>query len=87
MSPDYPLLFTGGVWALVRSARDHQFPMRCCTELRGGDAPVSRLDAADCDSILQHFTDAVRSRVRGSQPQALLAHMHEFLLTKKNSPA
>jgi regulator of sirC expression with transglutaminase-like and TPR domain len=37
------------------------------------------IDPIAVDSTLQDFTDVIRSRVRGSQPQALLAHLHEFL--------
>ena len=37
------------------------------------------LDPAAVDSTIQQMADAVRSRVRGSQPQALLAHLHEYL--------
>ncbi len=31
------------------------------------------------DAQLQEFADAVRSRVRGTQPQAILAHLHDVL--------
>lgn len=31
------------------------------------------------DSTIQGYADIIRARVRGSQPQALLAHLHEFL--------
>jgi regulator of sirC expression with transglutaminase-like and TPR domain len=37
------------------------------------------VDPAAVDSALQGYADVVRSRVRGNQPQALLAHLHEFL--------
>lgn len=37
------------------------------------------VDVADIDAQLQHFTDTVRSRVRGPQTQALLAHLHDYL--------
>ena len=37
------------------------------------------VDPAAVDSALQGYADVVRSRVHGSQPQALLAHLHEFL--------
>src|SRR3954464_11615726 len=36
-------------------------------------------DPAKVDKTLQGYADDVRSRVRGSQPQAILAHMHDFL--------
>jgi len=37
------------------------------------------VDAAAVDATLQSYADAIRSRVRGRQSQALLAHLHEFL--------
>lgn len=37
------------------------------------------LDPAQVDGTLQRYADTVRSRVRGSQPQALLAHLHDVL--------
>ncbi|HEY7115037.1 MAG TPA: transglutaminase-like domain-containing protein [Tepidisphaeraceae bacterium] len=36
-------------------------------------------DTAKVDSTIQGYVDAIRSRVRGRQAQALLAHMHEYL--------
>ena len=40
-------------------------------------------DPQAVDRQLQAFADIVRSRVRGSQPQALLAHLHEFLFDEQ----
>jgi regulator of sirC expression with transglutaminase-like and TPR domain len=37
------------------------------------------IDVTYVDRILQSYADTVRSRVRGSQEQAILAHLHEFL--------
>jgi regulator of sirC expression with transglutaminase-like and TPR domain len=37
------------------------------------------IDIAHVDATLQGYADTVRSRVRGSQPQALLAHLHDVL--------
>jgi len=37
------------------------------------------LDPSMTDATLQSYADTIRSRVRGAQPQALLAHLHEFL--------
>jgi len=37
------------------------------------------VDPAGVDGTIQQYADTVRSRVRGSQPQALLAHLHEHL--------
>jgi regulator of sirC expression with transglutaminase-like and TPR domain len=36
-------------------------------------------DPAEVDATIQTYADTVRARVRGSQPQALVAHLHEFL--------
>jgi regulator of sirC expression with transglutaminase-like and TPR domain len=37
------------------------------------------MDPSQADATLQSYADTIRSRVRGSQPQALLAHMHDYL--------
>src|SRR5947209_19258325 len=37
------------------------------------------VDPAAADATIQQYADAVRSRVRGRQPQALLAHLHDYL--------
>ena len=44
---------------------------------------MENVDAAEVDSTLQSFADTVRSRVRGEQTQALLAHLHEFLFEEQ----
>lgn len=41
------------------------------------------VDVAQVDASLQKYADTIRSRVRGSQPQALLAHMHEMLFDEE----
>lgn len=41
------------------------------------------VDPGAIDAQLQRYADAVRSRVRGSQPQALLAHLHELLFEEE----
>src|SRR5260370_42285129 len=41
------------------------------------------LEAGAVDGLLQHYADTIRCRVRGSQPQALLAHMHELLFDEQ----
>jgi regulator of sirC expression with transglutaminase-like and TPR domain len=40
---------------------------------------IDDADPAAVESTLQKYADTVRSRVRGRQTQALLAHLHEFL--------
>jgi len=42
------------------------------------------VDIAAVDAQLQSYADTIRNRVRGSQPQALLAHMHELLFEEEN---
>jgi len=37
------------------------------------------VDPAAVDATLQYYADTVRSRVRGCQTQALMAHLHEYL--------
>jgi regulator of sirC expression with transglutaminase-like and TPR domain len=41
-------------------------------------------DAAEVDATIQGYADTVRARVRGGQPQALLAHLHAFLFEEMN---
>src|SRR5438105_11705921 len=40
---------------------------------------IEDVDVSAVDATIQDFADTVRGRVRGSQPQALLAHLHDFL--------
>jgi regulator of sirC expression with transglutaminase-like and TPR domain len=37
------------------------------------------VDPARVDKTIQSYVEIIRSRVRGTQPQALLAHMHEVI--------
>src|SRR6266566_3353078 len=41
------------------------------------------VDASEVDATLQRYADNVRGRVRGSQAQALLAHLHDFLFEEE----
>jgi regulator of sirC expression with transglutaminase-like and TPR domain len=41
------------------------------------------VEVAAVDAVLQGYVDTVRSRVRGSQRQALLAHLHEVLFEEE----
>ncbi len=41
------------------------------------------IDPGHVDATLQQYADGIRSRVRGSQPQALLAHLHEMLFEEE----
>src|SRR5438874_3304591 len=44
---------------------------------------LESVDLAEVDATLQRYADTVRSRVRGGQPQALLAHLHEVLFEEE----
>ncbi len=44
---------------------------------------LDHVDAAAVDAQLQHYADTVRSRVRGPQTQAILAHLHEVLFEEE----
>ena len=44
---------------------------------------VENVDPAAVDEQLQRYADTVRSRVRGPQPQALMAHLHELLFEEE----
>ena len=41
------------------------------------------VDVATVDATIQGYADTVRSRVRGRQQQAILAHLHEFLFEEQ----
>ena len=41
------------------------------------------VDPAAVDAKLQDYADTIRSRVHGNQPQAVLAHMHQFLFDEQ----
>lgn len=41
------------------------------------------VDVAAVDATIQSYADTVRARVRGRQPQALLAHLHDFLFEEQ----
>src|SRR5689334_9082162 len=44
---------------------------------------MDNIDPAEVDATIQRLADTVRSRVRGSQPQALLAHLHDVLFEEE----
>jgi regulator of sirC expression with transglutaminase-like and TPR domain len=44
---------------------------------------VQDVDPAAVDATLQGYADSIRSRVRGPQPQAILAHLHGFLFDEQ----
>jgi regulator of sirC expression with transglutaminase-like and TPR domain len=44
---------------------------------------MENVDPMRIDAMLQRYVDTIRARVRGPQPQALLAHMHQFLFEEQ----
>jgi len=44
---------------------------------------MDEVDPAKVDAQIQKYADTVRSRVRGRQPQALLAHLHAVLFDEE----
>jgi regulator of sirC expression with transglutaminase-like and TPR domain len=44
---------------------------------------LSKVDPAKIDARLQSYADVIRSRVKGSQPQAMLAHLHSVLFEEE----
>jgi len=44
---------------------------------------MEEVNVSAVDAKLQRCADTVRARVRGRQPQALLAHLHEFLFDEE----
>jgi regulator of sirC expression with transglutaminase-like and TPR domain len=44
---------------------------------------LDSVDVGEVDATLQRYADTVRARVRGSQPQALLAHLHEVMFEEE----
>jgi len=44
---------------------------------------LESVDSAKVDKEIQKLADTVRSRVRGSQPQAILAHLHDVLFEEE----
>src|SRR5688500_8856312 len=44
---------------------------------------LEHVDPNRIDRIIQSYADAVRKRVKGTQTQALVAHLHEFLFEEQ----
>src|SRR5690349_15982654 len=81
MNTALPLCCTPNAFKLLKSLRDS---IESPEALVPGAVAIAMhqnesADPAQIDAKLQSFADSIRSRVRGSQQQALLAHMHEFL--------
>jgi len=41
------------------------------------------VDPASVEAVVQRYADEIRGRVRGTQPQALLAHLHDVLFEEE----
>lgn len=81
MTPKLPMCSTPEAFRLLAS----QIPtinspdalLQCACAVAMHQHP--EIDPNVVDATLQRYADTIRSRVRGSQPQALVAHLHEFL--------
>ena len=85
MKPNLPLCCAPAAFNLMRRQLDS---MDSADALLHGAVAISlhqleHADAARVDRVLQSYADIVRNRVRGSQPQALLAHLHQFLFEEQ----
>jgi regulator of sirC expression with transglutaminase-like and TPR domain len=54
----------------------------CCSP-RAFELLSQQVESIDSPDALQGFADQVRGRVRGAQPQAVMAHLHQFLFDEK----
>jgi regulator of sirC expression with transglutaminase-like and TPR domain len=85
MKPQLPLCCAPPAFELMtRQARAIDSP----DALLGGAVAIAmhQLEHADVpqtDKTIQQYADAIRKRVRGPQPQALLAHLHDFLFEQQ----
>jgi regulator of sirC expression with transglutaminase-like and TPR domain len=85
MKPPLPLCCTPAAFQLMqKQVRSIESPDAL---LEGAIAiamhQMPDVDPAQVDRTIQQYTDAIRKRVRGAQPQALLAHLHEFLFEEQ----
>ncbi len=81
MSPQLPICCAPQAYQLLAS---HVELINSPDALLGGSIAVAMHSLKDVnlgavDRKLQKYADSIRSRVRGRQPQAILAHMHELL--------
>jgi regulator of sirC expression with transglutaminase-like and TPR domain len=85
MSPNLPLCCTPRSFSLL--ARQMPSLNSADALLQGAVAiamhQMEDVDAAAVDATIQGYVDAIRSRVRGRQPQALLAHLHDYLFEEQ----
>jgi len=85
MNPSLPLCCSPAAFSLLA----HHLPtINSPDALLEGAVAISlhQMEGIDIhapNTTLQRYADTVRSRVRGRQPQALLAHLHEFLFEEQ----
>jgi regulator of sirC expression with transglutaminase-like and TPR domain len=85
MSPNLPVCCSPQAYHLLAS---HVASINSPDALLGGAIAIamnamSEVDPATVDGALQAYSDAVRARVRGNQPQAVLAHLHSLLFEEE----
>lgn len=85
MKPPFPLCCTPRAFELLTQAANM---IDSPDALLHGAAAIAmhqmeHAELADVDSAIQIHVDAVRARVRGHQPQALLAHLHAYLFEEQ----
>jgi len=85
MSPQLPVCCAPQAYQLLASQVEM---INSPDALLGGAVAVAMhalhdVDPGAVDRKLQKFADTIRSRVRGRQPQAVLAHMHQFLFEEE----
>jgi len=81
MTPNLPLCCASRSFRLLSKQLPH---INSPDALLNGAVAIAmhqdeEIDPAIVDATIQKFADTVLSRVRGSQPQALLAHLHGYL--------
>ena len=84
-TPQSPVCCMPHAFQMLASHVNH---LNSTDALLGGAIAISihalhDVDPAAVDATLQSYADAVRSRVRGHQPQAILAHLHDVLFDEE----
>src|SRR5947207_528092 len=85
MTPQTPVCCTNEAFAMLAA---HVNSLNSPDALLGGAIAIAmhamkKVDATAVDARLQHYADSVRERVRGNQPQAILAHLHSVLFDEE----
>jgi regulator of sirC expression with transglutaminase-like and TPR domain len=65
----------------IRAINSPDALLQCAIAISMHQMP--NVDPQAVDRELQRYADVVRARVRGDQPQALLAHLHQFLFDEQ----